>query len=120
MFFKRIIPYVLSFVFLAGSIIYVSGTNSATTFSATADEPLKLASVIKPTEEIRGVWVTYMTLDVESESDKESTFKEKIDTIIEDMERANLNTMIVQVRPFCDAIYPSKLFPWSHIPYLPS
>lgn len=115
MFFKRIIPYVLSFVFLAGSIIYVSGTENTKTISATMDEPLKPVAVIKPTEEIRGVWVTFMTLDVEDEADKESAFKEKIDTIIEDMENANLNTMIVQVRPFCDAIYPSKLFPWSHI-----
>ena len=26
-----------------------------------------------------------------------------------------LNTIIVQVRPFGDAIYPSKYFPWSHL-----
>ncbi len=31
------------------------------------------------------------------------------------MENADLNTMVVQVRPFCDALYPSKYYPWSHI-----
>ena len=116
MFYKRIIPFVLSFVFLAGSILYVSGSDKE--LEVSAQEPIKDVSKItveKPKEEIRGVWVTYMTLDVEGETDKEAAFNEKIDTIIADMENADLNTMIVQVRPFCDALYPSKVYPWSHI-----
>lgn len=116
MFYKRIIPFVLSFVFLAGSILYVSGSDKE--LEASAQEPIKDVSKItveKPKEEIRGVWVTYMTLDVEVETDKEAAFNEKINTIIADMENADLNTMIVQVRPFCDALYPSKVYPWSHI-----
>ena len=39
----------------------------------------------------------------------------KIDDIIKDVKEGGFNTLIVQVRPFCDAIYPSKYFPWSHI-----
>ncbi len=116
MFYKRIIPFVLSFVFLAGSILYVSGSDKE--LEVSAQEPIRDVSKItveKPKEEIRGVWVTYMTLDVEGETDKEAAFNEKIDTIIADMENADLNTMIVQVRPFCDALYPSKVYPWSHI-----
>ena len=116
MFYKRIIPFVLSFVFLAGSILYVSGSDKE--LEVSAQEPIKDVSKItveKPKEEIRGVWVTYMTLDVEDKADKEAAFNEKIDTIIADMENADLNTMIVQVRPFCDALYPSKVYPWSHI-----
>ena len=116
MFYKRIIPFVLSFVFLAGSILYVSGSDKE--LEVSAKEPIQDVSkltVEKPQEEIRGVWVTYMTLDIEGEADKEAAFNEKLDTILSDMKNAALNTMIVQVRPFCDALYPSKIFPWSHI-----
>lgn len=113
MFYKRIIPYILSFVLLSGSIYYVADTQEVGTESSDST-PTQIA-VEKPTQEIRGVWVTYMTLDVSGESDKESAFKEKIDTVISDMKDANLNTMVVQVRPFSDAIYPSRYFPWSHI-----
>lgn len=116
MFYKRIIPFVLSFVLLGGSILYVSGSDKER--ESTEPNPIQDVSQItveKPKEEIRGVWVTYMTLDVENESDKEAAFKEKIDTVITDMENADLNTMVVQVRPFCDALYPSKYYPWSHI-----
>lgn len=113
MFYKRIIPYFLSFVLLGASVFYVadkSDPSNADTVSVNAT-----IDTVKPAEEIRGVWVTYMTLDVEGDSDKESAFKEKIDTIIEDMVNADLNTMAVQVRPFSDAIYPSRYYPWSHI-----
>ena len=114
MFYKRIIPYFLSFVLLGASIFYVADKNSAVTQDESVNTNAETVS-IKPTEEIRGVWVTYMTLDVEGESDKETAFKAKIDTIIEDMKNADLNTMAVQVRPFSDAIYPSRYYPWSHI-----
>ncbi|WP_407382882.1 glycoside hydrolase family 10 protein [Ruminococcus sp.] len=112
MFLKRIIPYVLSFVFLGASIVYVSDTDKA---PLSAPTEAVQAPIEKPTEEIRGVWVTYMTLDVAGEADKQAAFQSKIDTIISDMKGAGLNTMVVQVRPFCDAIYPSQYFPWSHI-----
>lgn len=113
MFYKRIIPYILSFVLLGASILYVSDIEKPS-----ADKTQKTVaqiSVEKSTEEMRGVWVTYMTLDVENESDKQAAFKGKINRIIDDMKSANLNTMIVQVRPFSDAIYPSRCYPWSHI-----
>lgn len=108
---KRMIPFILSFIFLASSIVYVADKDKSTPKKAEAIQ----TTAEKPSEEMRGVWVTYMTLDVENEADKENAFKNKIDTVLTDMESANLNTMIVQVRPFCDAIYRSKTFPWSHI-----
>lgn len=110
--FKRILPTVLSVIFLAASIVYVSQAAQDTVI-----ETIQVSTPTqrKPAEEIRGVWVSYMSLDVENETDKESAFKEKIDQIIEDMKSANLNTMIVQVRPFSDALYPSEYYPWSHI-----
>ena len=111
MYFKRFLPVFLSVLFLAASVVYVSDkpVPLAVSKKATADSPTVRH------RDMRGVWVTYMTLDVEDEADKESAFKTRIDDIIGYMSENSLNTMIVQVRPFCDAIYPSKHFPWSHI-----
>ena len=109
---KNILPAVISLLFLSASIVYVSGYPVSDSVSNKTDETFE---TVKPDREIRGVWVTYMTLDVENEADKRSAFESKIDSIIEDMQRADLNTMIVQVRPFSDALYPSRYYPWSHI-----
>ena len=110
---KRILPAALSILFLISGVIIASGRNTEEEKVMT-QEPMSI-TVKKPTEEIRGLWVTYMALDVEEEADHEAAFHDKVDTIVQDMIDANLNTMIVQVRPFCDAMYPSKYFPWSHI-----
>lgn len=109
---KRVLPFLLSFVFLAAAVVYVGKPKLKTEIR---EESASESVSVKPAEELRGVWVTYMTLDVSQETDKESAFKQRIDAILSDMQTANLNTMIVQVRPFCDALYPSRVFPWSHI-----
>ena len=67
-------------------------------------------------KEMRGVWITYMDLSMENESDKsEGAFRRKFSKIAENCKNFGFNTLIVQARPFCDAIYDSKLFPSSHI-----
>ena len=40
-------------------------------------------------------------------------FTEKAEEMTENIHDAGLNTVILQVRPFCDAFYPSEIFPWS-------
>ena len=81
--------------------------------SATASQA---AEKRKAPAEMRGVWVTYMELSMENESDKsEAAFRKKFTEIAENCRDFGFNTLVVQVRPFCDAIYSSKLFPASHI-----
>ncbi len=41
------------------------------------------------------------------------SFKNKIDEMFDNCKQFGLNTVFVQVRPFCDSFYPSQLFPWS-------
>ncbi|MDR3178982.1 MAG: family 10 glycosylhydrolase [Oscillospiraceae bacterium] len=68
-------------------------------------------------DEMRAVWVPFTSLDLSS-SDKqkdEQGFKELFDKIIKESKKRNMNTLIVHVRPFGDAMYPSKFFPWSHL-----
>ena len=67
-------------------------------------------------DDMRGVWITYMELSMENEADKsEAAFRKKFEAIADDCLSFGFNTLIVQVRPFCDALYPSKLYPASHI-----
>ncbi len=75
--------------------------------SATADEV---------DADMRGVWVTYMELSMEYETDKsERAFREKFERIAAVAKNAGFNALIVQVRPFCDALYDSEAFPASHV-----
>lgn len=106
---NRYIPFLLSILILIVSIIAVSKhqpTESVQTASATYDE-------IK--EEMKGIWVSYITLDMQSEDNNEQAFTEKINTIIDTTIDSGFNTLIFQVRPFCDALYKSSYYPYSHI-----
>jgi len=66
------------------------------------------------TERINAVWINYNELAMKSEADKsEAAFKEKIETMMKNCSEFGFNRVIVQVRPFCDALYNSELFPAS-------
>lgn len=67
----------------------------------------------KPEGEMRAVWIPYMSLEMHQGS--YDVFKEKFDRIVQRAKDMHLNTLIVQVRPYSDALYRSKLYPWSHI-----
>jgi UPF0748 protein yngK len=74
------------------------------------------ADTTESDEEMRGVWVSYMELSMENESSKtQKAFEDKFTEIAQKCRESGFNTLIVQVRPFCDALYKSSYFPWSHI-----
>ncbi len=112
---KKILPVLLSVLFLTGAVFITSTAPK----KSEKESRRSTAAVGNPSPELpdetRGLWVTYMTLDVENEADKRAAFEKKLDAITNDAVKGNFNTLIVQVRPFCDAIYPSEFFPWSHI-----
>lgn len=64
---------------------------------------------------MRGVWVsTVYNLDYPSSQNMtQEQLKKEIDDIVYSVADAGLNTIFLQVRPECDAIYPSEIFPWS-------
>ncbi|MEG0368065.1 MAG: family 10 glycosylhydrolase, partial [Coprobacillus sp.] len=71
--------------------------------------PVALSSFDK-----RAVWFSYMDLQDFSYDSKKAfiaDFKAAIDIV----EKYKTNTIIVQVRPFADALYQSKLFPVSQV-----
>ena len=111
---KKAIPVMLSVLILIVAVSLKTRIQPETV--RTSQPTVKVNKIHQQLpDEMRGVWVTYMTLDVENEPDKRSAFEKKIDAIVKDMKNGGFNTMFVQVRPFCDAIYPSAYYPWSHI-----
>ncbi len=66
-------------------------------------------------EEMRGLWVSYITIDMQATDRSFESFKSKFDKIVTDASDFGCNTLIVQVRPFCDALYKSEYFPTSHV-----
>lgn len=69
----------------------------------------------KNSEELRAVWVNYNELSMKTYENggTEQDFRAKAMKMCENIRGDGLNTVIVQVRPFCDAFYPSEYFPWS-------
>ncbi|HQH11847.1 MAG TPA: family 10 glycosylhydrolase, partial [Candidatus Sumerlaeota bacterium] len=61
------------------------------------------------TPEFRALWITRF----EWPSEDAEKCKENILQIFTDMEKANFNTAVFQVRGQCDTLYPSTLEPWS-------
>ncbi len=64
---------------------------------------------------MRGLWVSYISLDMSNTDRSFESFKNKFDKIVADAKSMGCNTLIVQVRPFCDALYKSAYFPYSHV-----
>lgn len=119
---KKIVPIIVSVIAML-SVIFISSFTrekppkkqndinniAALSSKATADTP-------ESDEEMRGVWVSYMELSMENESSKtQKAFEDKFTEIAQKCRESGFNTLIVQVRPFCDALYKSSYFPWSHI-----
>lgn len=119
---KKIVPIIVSVIAMLSVICISSFTRekppkkqndinniAALSSKATADTP-------ESDEEMRGVWVSYMELSMENESSKtQKAFEDKFTEIAQKCRNSGFNTLIVQVRPFCDALYKSSYFPWSHI-----
>ncbi len=76
--------------------------------------PVRLPDRYQPrSREMRGVWVaTVENIDFPKHADAAS-FKRDYIRLVENLRKANFNTVLFQVRPMNDAFYPSKLAPWS-------
>ncbi|MGL4422797.1 MAG: glycoside hydrolase family 10 protein [Gemmataceae bacterium] len=68
-----------------------------------------------PTAEFRGVWVaTVANIDWPSKPGLPAEVQQaELRAVLDRCKDLNLNAVIFQVRPMCDALYESKLEPWS-------
>lgn len=62
----------------------------------------------------RAVWVSYLEWQ-NFDFSSEAAFTAAAGRLLGNCKALGLNTVIAQVRPFGDALYPSALFPWSHL-----
>ena len=111
------LPVLLSAVLLF-SAIALNRNLSVGAQEAEITAPVQNNAAVTPPadeEEMRGVWVTYMTLDMQNTERSKSEFEAKAEQIAVRASQGGFNTLIVQVRPFCDALYKSKIFPFSHV-----
>ncbi len=76
---------------------------------------MPLTEVNTQPSEMRGMWVSYISLDMSGSDRSFESFKNKVDKIIADAKDFGINTLIFQVRPFSDALYKSEVYPASHI-----
>lgn len=94
----------------AGLMLRRGQTVSALSVPAPEAEP----NAALPAGEWRAVWVSYLEwagMDFSSEE----AFRAGAAALMDNCLSIGLNTVIVQVRPFGDALYRSSLFPWSHV-----
>jgi len=75
--------------------------------------PVDLPNYRPRTREFRGVWVaTVENLDFPTHRTA-AEFKRDYVRVVDNIARANFNAVIFQIRPNCDAFYPSKQNSWS-------
>lgn len=105
---KKIATVVLFIAFVVGIIWIVCFEGKEESSYVEKDKPLSY-------DEIRGVWISYLELNTFLKGKNKVEFTKNVDRIINNMKSLNLNTMIIQVRSFSDAIYESSIFPWSYL-----
>ncbi|MBE5967257.1 MAG: hypothetical protein E7255_09885 [Lachnospiraceae bacterium] len=71
-------------------------------------------------DEFKAVWISYLEFNDRLKDPKtgkkgftEKRFQEMIDEMFDNVVDLNMNAVVVHVRPFGDAMYPSDYFPWS-------
>lgn len=103
----RMSQYCPSTVLSVGLLVLVFCTGA--TYTPTSISPPK------PNREFRGAWIaTVGNIDWPSTPDLTTqTAKEELVALLEYAAKLRLNAIIFQVRPACDAVFPSALEPWS-------
>ncbi len=79
------------------------------------EENMTTTNIIDPSSEVRGVWIASVyNIDYPSATDLDAAaLQAEIDAIIATCLENGLNTIFFQVRPTCDALYKSDIFPVS-------
>lgn len=90
-----------------------SSSNSSVSSSSSGTE--SLPDTVPTTEEFRGVWISYVNLSNAIRGKNFAAFKAKIDEMLDMSKCVGMNAVLVHVRPFSDALYPSEYFPWSYV-----
>lgn len=72
-------------------------------------------TAVSASRETRAVWISYLELANLLGKKTEAEFTSNIRAVFDNVKSYGLNTVIVHVRPFGDALYESDYFPWSYL-----
>lgn len=98
---------------LAGCAPAAAPGSSAPRPGSSAD--IQPAPAAKPSgEEYRAVWISYLEWQ-SADFSSEDVFRAQMGSWFDQYAAMGLNTVLAQVRPFGDALYPSAIFPWSSV-----
>ena len=72
---------------------------------------LSLITVFAQKREMRGAWI--LCVNGQFQGMGKEKMQQTLTYQLDELQKDGVNTIIVQVRPECDALYESKLEPWS-------
>ncbi|MGN0974436.1 MAG: glycoside hydrolase family 10 protein [Gemmiger sp.] len=90
-----------------------AGCSAGPAASGTPDLPAPTPQSQAPLA-YRAVWISYLEWQ-RVDFSSAAAFCADVDAMLDNCAALGLNTVIAQVRPFADALYPSSLFPFSHL-----
>jgi len=92
--------------------VFVFASFGACLLASATDE---LDEIPTPVREFRAAWIaTVANIDWPTKSGLSSAQQQdELLSLLDLAKQLNLNAVVLQIRPSCDALYPSKLEPWS-------
>ncbi len=99
------------FVILSISLLLSACSNEADKQHNNETQPLTEQTADEPP--VSAVWLSCYELSSMLNDGTEESFIGQVETVTEKCTANGINTVFLQVRPFCDAFYPSDIFKWS-------
>ena len=101
------------------ALCLLAGCGAAPAEEGTALPPASSQAETQPAaalagQEYRAMWISFLEFQ-NMDFSAEEAFRGEVSTAMQNCADLGLNTVIVQVRPYGDALYPSELFPWSDL-----
>ncbi len=106
---KRIVGITLAVILMVTSLSPITQGFGATSKTAANT---KLYTV---QNEVRGVWLSYYEMDALLKGKSKEEFREAFSKVCKNLSKDQMNTLMVQVRPFGDALYKSSVYPSSYL-----
>ncbi|MCL2825815.1 MAG: family 10 glycosylhydrolase, partial [Eggerthellaceae bacterium] len=98
----------------SGRIELALPANDKPAASQPAAPPSNRYNAIPLPSEMRAMWISFQELWPIDFTSEDAT-RQAVDDMFDNCKGLGLNTVIVMVRPYSDALYPSSIFPFSHL-----
>ena len=102
-----IVSAIMSFILL----MFLLAPN--TSLNAKAKDVMTLNASSSIDTEVRAVWFSFRDWQKYLQGKDKDSFTKAFETITDNILGAGCNTLIMHVRSHNDAVYPSKIYPWS-------